>query len=147
MVGVPPTIANGMKQYREVFCRTEGYAHVSRYVSGLVLSENKTLQGIHAQQVWPEGVAVSRRAMHAAVFEANWSSDKLLVWHRAQVAVDHCGGRGPEVIGLDWTPAHHERGPQIYGVKQAYDYVARRTGWFQTVVTATIAHREFFLFA
>lgn len=64
MVGVPPTIANGMKQYREVFCRKEGYEHVSRYVSGLLLSENKTLQGIHTQQVWPEGEDVSRPAMH-----------------------------------------------------------------------------------
>lgn len=142
MVGLPPTIANGMKKYREVFCREAGAEHVSRYVSGLVLSENKTLQAIHAQQVWPEGKEVSRRAMHAAVFEAGWSSEELMVKHRAEVAKDHQGGRGREVIGMDWTLAHHERGPQIYGVKEAYDYVERRNGLFQTVVTGVISNRE-----
>jgi hypothetical protein len=59
-----------MSEYRDVFCREAGFEHVSRYVSGLLLSENKTLQGIAAQQVYPEGQSVSRRAMHAAVFEA-----------------------------------------------------------------------------
>ena len=83
MAGVPPTIANGMKNYREVFCRDAGFEQVSRYVSGLALSENKTLQAIHAQQVWPEGKEVSRRAMHAAVFEAGWSNEELMIKHRA----------------------------------------------------------------
>lgn len=141
LVGVPPTIAVGMKKYREVFCREEGFDHVSRYVSGLVLSENKTLQGIYAQQVWPEGEEVTRRAMHAGVFEAGWSSAELMRTHRAVVAADH-RGRGREVVSLDWTQAHHERGPQIYGVKEAYDYVNRRQSLFQTVVTAVVSNRE-----
>jgi hypothetical protein len=41
-VGIPKTIAEGMSAYREVFCREEGFDHVSRYLSGLLLSENKT---------------------------------------------------------------------------------------------------------
>ncbi len=49
-VGVPTAIAKGMSAYRDVFGREEGFEHVSRYVSGLRLSENKTLQGIDAQQ-------------------------------------------------------------------------------------------------
>jgi hypothetical protein len=141
LTGVPPTIARGMKTYREVFCRDEGFEHVSRYVSGLILSPNKTLQGIHAQQVWPEGEEVSRRAMHAAVFEAGWSGDELIKTHRQVVAVDH-RGRGREVISVDWTQAHHERGPEIYGVKEVYDYVLRRNSLLQTVVTAAVANRE-----
>jgi hypothetical protein len=142
MAGVPPTIANGMKNYREVFCRDAGFENVSRYVSGLALSENKTLEAIHAQQVWPEGKEVSRRAMHAAVFEAGWSSEELMVKHRAEVSRDHQAGRGREVIAVDWTLSHHERGPHIHGVKEAYDYVERRNSLFQTVVTATISNRE-----
>ncbi len=141
LTAVPTTIAQGMKTYRQVFCRDEGFEHVSRYVSGLILSPNKTLQGIHAQQVWPEGEEVSRRAMHAAVFEAGWSADELIKTHRQVVAVDH-RGRGREVISVDWTQAHHERGPEIYGVKEVYDYVMRRNSLLQTVVTAAVANRE-----
>jgi hypothetical protein len=141
IVSVPATIATGMQNYRDVFCREAGFVHVSRYVSGLILSPKKTLQGMYAQQVWPEGEEVTRRAMHAAVFEAGWSSAALMQRHREVVARQH-RGRGREVIGVDWTLAHHERGPQIYGVKKAYDYVARRTSLFQTVITAVVANRE-----
>ena len=68
LVAAPPTIAAGMMNYRKVFCRKEGVEHISRYVGSLVLSENKTLQGIYAQQVWPAEEQASRRAMHAASY-------------------------------------------------------------------------------
>ena len=61
--------------------------------------------------------------------------------HRAEVARDH-RGRWREVIGVDWTQAHHERGPRIYGVKEAYDYVNRCPSLFQTAVTAVVAIRD-----
>ena len=80
--------------------------------------------------------------MHAAFFEAGCLSADLLVKHRALVAAEHRGGCGREIIALDWTLAHHERGPHIHGVKQAYDYVEERYCLLQTVVTATIANRK-----
>lgn len=141
LVGVPATIAQGMRAYRDVFCRSEGYEHVSRYVSGLLLSENKTLQAIAAQQVYPEGEGVSRRVMHAAVFEAGWDSEQLMQRHRSVVGQGH-QGRGREVISLDWTLAHHEDGHQIYGVKRSYDYVNHCMSRFQTVVTAVVANAQ-----
>jgi hypothetical protein len=140
IVGVPETIAQGLAAYRAVFCRDEGFEHVSRYVTGLVVSPNKTLQGIHEEQVY-EGARPSRRAMHEAVFEAGWESDELMKQHRLVVPPDH-QGRGREVISLDWTLVHHERGAEIYGVTKAYDYVARRMSQFQTVVTAVVSNRE-----
>src|SRR6266852_5795040 len=140
MVGVPETIRRGMRPYRELFGRAEGCEHIGRYVTGLILSVNKTLQGIYDGQVW-EGEKPSRRAMHEAVFEAGWDADGLLPRHRAVIAPEHTG-RGREVIGLDWTLVHHERGPQIYGTTKSYDYVERRMARFQTVVTAVIANRQ-----
>jgi hypothetical protein len=141
LVGVPQTIAKQLSAYREVFCRAEGFEHISRYVSGLILSANKTLQGIYAQQVYPQGEGVSRRAMHSAVFEAGWSSEKLMTQHRQIVGQKH-RGVGREIISLDWTLSHHEYGLEIYGVKRSYDYVNRCMSNYQTVVTATIANPE-----
>jgi hypothetical protein len=46
MVEVPQTIRQGLRPYRELFRREEGFAHVSRYVSGLIVRPNKTVQGI-----------------------------------------------------------------------------------------------------
>lgn len=140
IVGVPKTIQRGLLPYRKLFGRAEGFEHVSRYLTGLILSANKTLQGIYDAQVWEEDKP-SRRAMHEAVFEAGWDAEGLLPRHRAVIAPEH-QGRGREVICLDWTLLHHERGPEIYGTTKSYDYVARRMGRFQTVVTAVVANRE-----
>lgn len=73
--GVPETIQQGMMKYRELFCRDAGFEHVSRYVTGLILSPNKTLQGIYALQIW-KGESPSRRAMHEAVFAAGWDAER-----------------------------------------------------------------------
>jgi hypothetical protein len=140
VVGVPETIRRGLRPYRDLFRRAEGFEHVSRYVTGLIVSPNKTLQGIYAQHVWEEDKP-TRRAMHEAVFEAGWEAEQLLPRHRALIAPEH-RGRGREVISLDWTLVHHERGPHIYGIAKSYDYVARRMGRFQTVVTAVVANRQ-----
>ena len=140
LVSIPETIRCGLAPYRDVFCRAEGFEHVSRYVTGLLLSPNKTLQGIYDLQVWEPGTPHSRRAMHEAVFEAGWAAEALMPHHRAVIAGAH-RGRGREVISLDWTYAHHERGRKIWGVKKAWDHVERRLVPYQTVVTAVIANR------
>src|SRR6266511_6313788 len=89
ITGVPETIARGMAAFRDLFCRAEGFEHVSRYVTGLILSPNKTLQGIYDLQVWGTDGKPSRRAMHEAVFEAGWDADALLPLHRQVVAPVH----------------------------------------------------------
>jgi len=140
MVGVPETIRKGLRPYRDLFRRDEGFEYVSRYVTGLIVSANKTLQGIYAQQVWEEDKP-TRRTMHEAVFEAGWKADELLPRHRKLIAPEH-HNRGREVISLDWTLVHHERGPHIYGTTKSYDYVERRMAQFQTTVTAVVANRQ-----
>jgi hypothetical protein len=108
-----------MESFRKIFCRAEGFEHICRFITGLILSPNKTLQGIYDLQVW-EGEAPSRRAMHEAVFESGWDSVALIEHHRREVAQAY-QGRGCQVISLDWTLAHHERGPKIYAVTKSYD--------------------------
>jgi hypothetical protein len=140
VVGVPKTVQRQMHPYRDLFRRSEGFEYVSRYVTGLLVSPNKTSQGIYAAQVW-EGSKPGYRAMHEAVFEAGWEAEELLPRHRELIAPEH-RRRGREVIALDWTLVHHERGPHIYGTTKSYDYVEKRMGRFQTTVTAVIANRQ-----
>jgi hypothetical protein len=140
IIGIPQTIAKGMESFRKIFCRAEGFEHICRFITGLVLSPNKTLQGIYDLQVW-EGEAPSRRAMHEAVFESGWDSAAFMKHHRTEVAQTY-QGRGRQVLSLDWTLSHHERGPTIYAVTRSYDYVERRMALFQTVVTAVVSNRE-----
>ena len=139
LVGIGTTLQQFMVAYREVFCRDTGFDHVSRYINGLLLSANKTLQGIYAQIVWPSGQQVSRRAMHESVFESGWSRDALMLCHRQTIA-PHYRGRGRAVIGLDWTFAYHPYSEKIYGAKDAYDYVHGCRSCYQVIVTAAVAN-------
>jgi hypothetical protein len=140
IIRVPEILAKGMESFRKIFCRAEGFEHICRFITGLILSPNKTLQGIYDLQVW-EGEAPSRRAMHEAVFESGWDGAAFIQQHRGEVAQAY-QGRGRQVVSLDWTLAHHARGPKIHAVTKSYDYVDRRTTWFQTVVTAVVSNRE-----
>ncbi|WP_040655686.1 hypothetical protein [Rubidibacter lacunae] len=100
LVEVPASIQSVLASYRHVFHRDAGFAHFSRHLTGLLLCENKTLQGIHHQWLLPAEAAISCRTIHAAVFEANWSRDQLMQTHR-QVVSRHYRGRGRAVISLD----------------------------------------------
>jgi hypothetical protein len=115
LVGIARTIHQGMSAYRELFSRQSAFEHVERYVQGLLLSANKTLQGIYSQLVWPDASErVERRAMPAGVFESPWDRKQLMVQHRAAVAQCY-PPHGRQVVSLDWIHGHHERGPQILG--------------------------------
>jgi hypothetical protein len=107
----PKTVQRQMRPYRDLFRRSEGFEYVSRYVTGLLISPNKILHGIHATPVW-EGNTPGYRTMHEAGFEAGWDAEALLPRHRRVIAPEH-RGRGREVISLDWTLVQHERGPHI----------------------------------
>src|SRR4249920_61917 len=95
VVGVPKTVQRQMRPYRDLFRRSEGFEYVSRYVTSLLDSPNKTLEGIYAAQLW-EGDKPSQRAMHEAVFEVGWDAEELLPRHRALIAPEH-RNRGREV--------------------------------------------------
>ena len=94
LVGVTSTIAEFLKPYRGVFSREAGFKHISNYINGLLMSKNKTLQGIHSQIVSKEKEKVSRRAMHEAVFEAGWKYLELMEQQRKVVAPLHRGCAG-----------------------------------------------------
>lgn len=82
ILGIPQAIQTLFKAYRKLFCTNAGFDHIGRYLTGLIVSPNKTLQGIHDLQVWPEGKKVSSWAMHEAVFESGWQSEELMPYHR-----------------------------------------------------------------
>src|ERR687894_3096304 len=108
LVERPETIGRCLAPYRSVFCREAGFEHISRYVRGLILSPNKTLQGIYDLQVWVDDKAPSRRAMHEAVFEAGWASEALMPRHRGGGGGDPRGG-GREGVSVGWAFAPHDR--------------------------------------
>jgi hypothetical protein len=63
--------------------------------------------------------------MPEAVLEAGGEPEALRPRPHLAVAGAH-QGRGREVISLEWTAVHHERGRTIWAVHHAWDPVAHR---------------------
>ena len=141
LVGISASVAKFLQSYRNVFCKQAGWKHINRYINGLLISPNKTLQGIYEQIVWHQEQKVSRRAMHEAVFEAQWQYQQLMKSHRQKIDVIH-RGKGREVIALDWTFSYHPYSEKIFGAKDLYDYVHRCYSCYQTVITAVVSNSK-----
>src|SRR5215467_9444822 len=67
--GVPATIQQGLASYRDLFCRDEGFAHISRYITGLLLSPNKTVHRSPCRSplLWPCRHTKARRLFLSTV--------------------------------------------------------------------------------
>ncbi len=142
IVGLPDSIKDFLLPYRDVFCRDEGFEWFWRYELGLLVSPNKTVQGIYDAQSWPEGVdSPSRRAMHNSLFESDLSSDALIARHRKLIS-SYYRSSGRSLLSLDWTFANHAFGPKIFGNKKRYNYVQRRSIHYQIVPTVVVANRD-----
>lgn len=74
------------------------------------------------------------------MLEAGWAAAALRPHHRA-VSAEAQRGRGREVLSLDGTDAHHERGPQMGGVTKAWDHGDHRLASSPTVMTGVLAKR------
>ena len=109
-------------------------------MTGVLVSPNKTAQGIYAAQVG-EANTPGYRARHEAGFEAGGDAEEVLRRHRELIAPEQ-RRRGREGMSLEWTLVHQERGPHIEGTTKSYDYGEKRMGRFQTVGTGGSAHRQ-----
>src|SRR5437763_16127995 len=69
IIRVPEILAKGMESFRKVFRRMEGFEHICRFITGLILSPTKPLQGIYDLQGW-DGAAPSPRALPHALLAA-----------------------------------------------------------------------------
>ena len=144
LFGIPKSVERFLNNYRKIFCRDEGFAHVSRYITGLLISPNKTVQGIYDAQVYEDELSrPSRRSMHESLFESCMDSDVLISHHRKVVSKDY-EKPGRKVLIFDWTLCHHLRGPCIFGVKKRLDYVTNSYNLHQIVLTGVIASKERF---
>ena len=141
LVGISASVADFLQSYRNVFSKEAGWKHINRYINGLLISSNKTLQGIYHQIVWNEDEKVSRRAMHEAVFEAQWQYSQFMKSHRQKIDAIH-RGQGREIIALDWTFSYHPYSEKIFAAKDLYDYVHRCYSFYQTVVTAVVSNSQ-----
>ena len=140
---VPDVIHEKFKKYKHLFPKKSQFRNVGYYITNLLINTNKTLQGAYYSIIFLGGERFTRRAMHESVFNSNWTEAQLMPEHRKIIRHEHQGQFGMEVISLDWTVLHHDKGPCIYGNKMSYDYVKGRYSRIQTALTATIINKKY----
>lgn len=138
IVEIPESVAEIMEEYRSVFYREGGFEQVCRYITGLILSPNKTTMGIAQLQVRDKGEGANVRSMSRALWETLWDEEELMKLRRAELDKQY-RGKGRTVISLDWTFSHHERGPKIWGNYWMHDHNQKRSCLMQTLMTAVIS--------
>ncbi len=72
---VPSTIQESLKPYRSAFVREAGFEHIARYLTGLLIFPNKTLQAIHQLQRWPEGQGIYDLKQNKGIINLGTSKD------------------------------------------------------------------------
>jgi len=53
IITIPDTVRDYLGNFRDIFCREEGFEWLNRYMTGLLISPNKTVQGIYDLLVFP----------------------------------------------------------------------------------------------
>ena len=131
--GIPASLNSFADQFADVFNHPAQLEHFKEMLAGLLISENKTVAGIHQRIIDADGYDALRRFMS----RNNWSADKLtearLGWVKDQLPKNT---GSPTVIAIDPTFVHHT-GENIYGVYWYWNYAKRAYVLAQRVVLST----------
>lgn len=133
IVAIPPSIAQGLAGYRDVFPRAETFQHIQEYCTGLVVLDRPSIQRMASCLV--EGPCQS--SLNKALTASPWSADELKQKRLEGIAAQH--RQGFTVGILDSTFLHHPRGQTIYGVYKYWEYVEHRYTYALQLVTAAVS--------
>ena len=117
IVSIPPSIANGLKHYKDLFPRCETFQHIQEYCTGMVVLDKPSIKRI--SQCFVDGPCQS--SLNKSITASPWSEES--VNHRRLESIQQYHNSGFTVGIIDTTLFHHPRGQNIYGVYKYWDYI------------------------
>ena len=136
IVSIPPSIANGLADYRDLFPRCETYQHIQEYCTGMVVLEKPSIQRM--SQCFVNGPCQS--SLNKSITSSPWPEEAVKQRHLESIGSHHQNGFTVGI--LDSTFIHHPRGQNIYGVYKYWDYVEKRYTYAIQLVTAAISTND-----
>jgi hypothetical protein len=136
IISIPPSIANGLADYRDLFPRCETYQHIQEYCTGMVMLERPSIQRM--SQCFVDGP--SQSSLNKSITSSPWSEEAVKQRHLESIHPHHQNGFTVGI--LDSTYIHHPRGQNIYGVYKYWDYVERRYTYAIQLVTAAVSTND-----
>jgi hypothetical protein len=123
IVKIPHVVVDGCERFAEVFPNQPQRRHLAEYLTGLVVSENKTVSGISAEFV----ETTDQSCLNRFLTSADWDVDELnvrrLEWLQEDPTTQYCD-RG--VIALDDVLIDHY-GKLIEDVGWFWDHAEQRS--------------------
>lgn len=136
----PSIVANNLKHFEEFFSKPQ-LDHFARYLTGLIVSDNRTVQGINDNFVFRK----DQSNLNRFLTEANWDEGKV-ERRRIELVKQNLKGMSAKkgALYLDDTLLH-KRGGKIDGVGRYYDPANKRYTLGHNLVTSqlTIKNRQF----
>lgn len=136
IVSIPPSIANGLAVYEDLFPRSETFQHIKEYCTGLVVLERPSIRRM--AHCFVDGPCQS--SLNKAITASPWEVKEINQRRFSEIASRHYTGQTVGIV--DSTFIHHPRGQTIYGVYKYWDYVEHRYTYAIQLVTAAIATHD-----
>lgn len=136
IVSIPPSIARGLSDYKDLFPRCETYQHIQEYCTGMAILEKPSIQRM--SQCFVDGPCQS--SLNKAITSSPWSEEAVNQRHVELIRPYHRNGFTVGI--LDSTFIHHPRGQSIYGVYKYWDYVERQYTYAIQLVTAAVSTND-----
>lgn len=131
LVGFPDVVERYASEYQAVFS-AEAFIEFKRYISGLIISENKTVDGINRFVVVESRNQSSlNRLLTASPFSLE-ALDQARLSMLAELTGTHLKTKG--VLSIDDTLLTH-CGQQFEHIAKLYDHVTRSYVWAHNLVT------------
>jgi len=136
IVSIPPSIANGLKHYKDLFPRSETFQHIQEYCTGMVVLDKPSIKRI--SQCLVDGPCQS--SLNKSITASPWSEES--VNHKRLESIQKYHNNGFTVGIIDTTLFHHPRGQNIYGVYKYWDYISKNYTYAIQLVTAAISTND-----
>jgi len=136
IVSIPPSIANGLKHYKDLFPRSETFQHIQEYCTGMVVLDKPSIKRM--SQCFVDGPCQS--SLNKSITASPWSQDS--VNHKRLESIQQYHNDGFTVGIIDATLFHHPRGQNIYGVYKYWDYINKCYTYAIQIVTAAISTND-----
>jgi len=138
IVGIPESIEEGLRPYRDLFSRIESYEHIKEYCTGLVVLEKPSINRLAQCMVGGS----SQSSINKAITMSPWSREEVN-GRRLELIGGYHKSKGLTIGILDSTFNHHPRGKEkIYGVYKYWDYVEGRYTYAINIVTGAVSTKE-----
>jgi len=130
---IPVSLNDFADELSEAFNHPQQLLHFKEFLTGLILSENKTVAGIHQCLIDGDEYDALRKFLSRSPWTAEKLQEERLKWIKKNLPKET---KSPKVVAIDPTFIHHT-GEDIHGVYWYWDYAKRSYVKAQRLVLST----------